>query len=93
MKIILIIFLFLSACNGEHKKITDEDIKKYFNDHKTSSSAYMIIKNSEIGGDANLAVIFGLMDNQRACEELIAPFNKDSTLSVIKGIYRCEKLN
>ena len=93
MKIILILILFLAGCNGEQKKITEEDIKKYFNTHKTSSTAFMLIKNSKVGGDASLAVIFGLMDNQKACEELIAPYNKDSTLSIIDGVYRCEKLN
>ena len=81
------------GCNGDQKKITEEDIKKYFNSHKTSSSAFMLIKNSKVGGDASLAVIFGLMDNQKACEELIAPYNKDPALSVIEGVYRCEKLN
>ncbi len=93
MKIILILILFLAGCNSEQKKITEEDIKNYFNNHKTSSSAFMIIKNSKVGGDASLAVIFGLMDNQKACEELIAPYNKDPALSIIDGVYRCEKLN
>ncbi len=93
MKILLILILFLVGCNGDHKKITEEDIKKYFNTHKTSSSAFMLIKNSKVGGDASLAVIFGLMDNQKACEELIAPYNRDPSLSIIDGVYRCEKLN
>jgi hypothetical protein len=93
MKIILILIFFLAGCNSEHKKINEEDIKNYFNNHKTSSSAFMIVKNSKVGGDASLAVIFGLMDNQKACEELIAPYNKDPSMSIIDGVYRCEKLN
>ena len=45
-----------------------------------------------LGDVAYLATIHGYPNNLSVCKELIAPYNKDSSKSVIAGEYYCEEL-
>jgi hypothetical protein len=50
------------------------------------------LKKRTLGGVAYLATIHGFPNNRSVCEEIIAPYNKDPSLSVIPGEYFCEEL-
>jgi protein involved in sex pheromone biosynthesis len=90
IKLICLCFI-VSGCSN--KQIEEKDIVEYFKTHKTTSSTYAIVKNSDVSGDNYLGVFFGLSDNFAACAEIIKPYNENPELSVISGTYRCERLN
>jgi hypothetical protein len=50
------------------------------------------IKKRSPAGVIHLITIHGFPTNMSVCEDLIAPYNKDPSLSVMGGEYFCEEL-
>jgi hypothetical protein len=51
------------------------------------------VKKRTLGGVADLATIHGFPNNRSVCEDMVAPYNKGASLSVIPGEYFCEELD
>ena len=72
------------------KKITQEQLKEYFSNHRVGSSPdYAVVKN----GDDYLFTVHGYGDDKTVCEEVIKPYNENPNLSIVKGTYECVRLN
>lgn len=97
MRLALLITM-LALCLGCSKatiksdaSISEDDLQKFFRKHKINNHSAVALKKHSIG-DSYLATIHGYPNNLSVCEELIAPYNKDSALSTIPGDYYCEVL-
>ena len=86
--ILMLLLVIIAGCSKE--STTQDDLKKYFSNHKIGSSPdYAIMKN----GTDYLATIHGYMDDQSVCLSIIKPLNEDPSLSVMPGTYTCVPLN
>jgi hypothetical protein len=72
--------------------VTTSEVEDFFRKHKVDGAHAVAMKKRSLGGVAYLATIHGWADNRPVCEEVIAPYNKDASLSVIPGEYFCEEL-
>lgn len=54
--------------------------------------AYALMKDGLAGRDW-LVTVHGLADNKTACEEMIAPYNADESMSTLPGRYICVEIN
>ena len=72
--------------------IASSDVEDLFRKHKVNGYPAVALKKRTLGSVAYLATIHGFPNNHSVCEELIAPYNKDASLSVIPGEYFCEEL-
>jgi hypothetical protein len=77
--------------------LTEEQLENFFKKHKIGKHHAVAIKRRFTapapGGTAYLATIHGYPNNLSVCEELIAPYNKDPSLSAIPGgYYYCDIL-
>lgn len=76
--------------------LTEDKLDELFRNHTVSGKHVVAIKrySPQLGTNSYLGTIHGYPNNLSVCEELIAPYNKDSSLSVIPGgKYYCEVLN
>jgi hypothetical protein len=71
--------------------ITSTDLERFFRRHKIENKHAVAIKKRSVG-EAYLATIHGYPNNLSVCEELIAPYNKTPSKSVVPGAYYCEEL-
>ena len=72
--------------------IASSDVEDFFRKHKVDGDHVVALKKRSLGSVSYLATIHGFPNNRSACEEVIAPYNKDASLSVIPGEYFCEEL-
>jgi hypothetical protein len=72
--------------------IASSDLEELFRKHKVEGYNAVALKKRSLGSVAYLATIHGFSNNRSVCEELITPYNKDPSLSVIPGEYFCEEL-
>lgn len=88
----------LSSCSDAEKEPRqsiasfDEQLAElYATKPQGSSRAYAVVKNG-IAVPAWLATIHGYVDNRAVCEQLIAAYNEDASMSVLAGDYTCRRL-
>jgi hypothetical protein len=72
--------------------IPSSEVEDFFRKHKVDGNRAVAMRKRSLGGVAYLATIHGYPDNLSVCEEVIAPYNKDASLSDIPGQYFCEEL-
>ena len=72
--------------------IASSDVEELFRKHKVDGRRAVALKKRSLGGVGYLATIHGFPNNRSVCEELIEPYNKDTSLSAIPGEYFCEEL-
>ena len=72
--------------------LSSSDVEKFFRGHKVDGYYAVAIKKRSPAGVIYPATVHGFPTNMSVCEDLIAPYNKDSSLSVLGGEYFCEEL-
>jgi hypothetical protein len=76
--------------------LSEEDLEDFFRRHTVSGNRAVAIKlrfSVPTAGTAYLATVHGYPNNRQVCEELIAPYNSDPSLTTIPGgRYFCEIL-
>ena len=73
--------------------LSSSDVETFFRGHKVDGYyAVALKKRSDIAGVIYLSTIHGFPTNMSVCEDIIAPYNKDPSLSAIEGEYFCEEL-
>jgi hypothetical protein len=99
--LIIITFGVVGYTSFNNKKIssgnlTEKELEVFFRNHTIANNHAAAIKllfTVPQPGVAYLGTIHGYSDNMSVCEELIAPYNEDSSLSTIPGgSYYCEIL-
>lgn len=86
----LVFSVTLGGCEQKAQDSDQNDVKAFFAKHKVGSSPdYAVMKN----GTDHLMTIHGYADDLATCMQLIEPYNRDSSLSVIPGAYSCVPLN
>lgn len=73
--------------------LTEDKLDGFFRNHTVSGKHVVAVKRSNSFGTSYLLTIHGYPDNLSVCEEIIAPYNEDPSLSVIPGKYYCEVLS
>lgn len=74
--------------------LTEDKLDEFFRSHTVSGKHVVAVKRSNSLGTSYLSTIHGYLNNLSVCEELIAPYNEDASLSVIPGSkYYCEMLS
>lgn len=73
--------------------ISPERLETFFRTHKVGRAHAVALKKRSLGDVSYLVTVHGYSNNLSVCEELIAPYNKNSSLSVIPGSYFCEELH
>ena len=76
----------------QRDSITSEELESFFRARKVDGNHVVALKKRSAGLVSYLATIHGFPDNLSVCEELVVPYNKDSSMSVIRGEYYCEEL-
>lgn len=66
-------------------------LENFFKKHKVEKNRAAALKKRSLG-DSYLATIHGYPNNLAVCEELIAPYNKSTSKSIVPGSYYCEEL-
>lgn len=102
MKKIIMVFAFLSLAGCEPilssggGNLTEEELDGFFRKHTISGNHAAAIKlrfTIPQPGTSYLGTIHGYPNNLAVCEELIAPYNEDPSLTTIPGsTYYCEVL-
>jgi len=98
MKKVLLItaLVMIAGCNQvtitTGDSISEAELEQFFKKHKVGRNHAVALKKKSVGGMSYLATIHGYPNNLSVCNELIAPYNKDASLSTIPGIYFCEEL-
>ena len=88
--LIALTFLVQAAWAADASEV---DLERYFKNHTVSGNRVAALKKRIIGNETSyLATIHGYPNNLAVCEELIAPYNIDSSKSVLPGTYFCELL-
>lgn len=72
--------------------ITESELEGFFTKHKVEGNVVAALKKRSAGVVSYLATIHGYRNNLSVCEELVAPYNKDASMSVMPGEYYCEEL-
>lgn len=75
--------------------LTEDKLDEFFRSHTVSGKPAVAIKKyltSPQSDSSYLGTIHGYPDNLSVCEELIAPYNEDPSLSIIPGKFYCEIL-
>ena len=86
----LVFSVTLVGCEWKAQDSDQNDVKAFFAKHKIGSSPdYAVMKN----GTDHLMTIHGYTDDLAVCMQLIEPYNRGSSLSVIPGGYSCVPLN
>lgn len=86
----LVFSVALAGCEWKAQDSNQNDVKAFFAKHKVGSSPdYAVMKN----GTDHLLTIHGYTDDLAVCMQIIEPYNRDASLSVIPGVYSCVPLN
>jgi hypothetical protein len=72
--------------------IPSSEVEDFFRKHKVDGNRAVAMRKRSLGVVSYFATIHGYPDNLSVCEEVIAPYNKDASLSDIPGQYFCEEL-
>ena len=72
--------------------VTEGELEQFFRTHRAAGNHAVALKKSSLGGAAYLATVHGYPNNLSVCNELISPYNEDSSLSTVPGSYFCEEL-
>jgi hypothetical protein len=92
----LIIAGWLNNRTSSQGNLSEESLETYFRNHTVEGNHAVAIKRSFTvprPGTAYLGTIHGYPNNLSVCQELIAPYNENPSLSVIpNGYYYCEIL-
>lgn len=80
----------ISVIRGD--SISEAELESFFRKHKVEGNRPVALKKRSIAGIAYLATVHGYPNNLSVCEELIAPYNDDTSLSVLPGDFFCEVL-
>jgi len=85
-----IMFVSLTGCEFKQKAVGQEAVKEFFAKNRVGSSPdYAVMKN----GNDHLLTIHGYGDDLAVCLQLIEPYNRDPSLSVVPGLFTCVPLN
>jgi hypothetical protein len=79
------------ACD-QVSNIASADLEDFFRHHKVDGDYVVAMKKRSLGTVSYFATIHGYPDNLSVCEAVIAPYNKNESLSAIPGEYFCEVL-
>ena len=74
------------------ESLAETDLEEFFRTHKVDGNYVAALKKRSAGVVAYLATIHGYPNNLSVCEELIVPYNRDASKSVMPGEYYCEVL-
>ena len=92
----LIRLMAVTRPGGTGADLTEEEVEDFFRRHTVSGNHAAAIKlrfTIPRPGTAYLGTIHGYPNNLQVCEELIEPYNKDPSLTIIPGSrYFCEVL-
>jgi hypothetical protein len=81
---------------GSGGDLSEDDLEHFFRSHTISGNEAVAIKlrfSVPVPGSAYLATVHGYPNNRQVCEDLIAPYNTDPSLTTIQGgRYFCEVL-
>ena len=83
-------FWIATAVPFSGSDLTEDKLDKFFRNHTVSGKYAVAIKKYSLGVTSYLGTIHGYPNNLSVCEELIAPYKEDASLSVIPGKYYCE---
>ena len=72
--------------------LSSSDVEEFFRGHKVDGYYAVAIKKRSPAGVIYLSTVHGFPTNMSVCEDLIVPYNKDPSLSVLGGEYFCEEL-
>lgn len=93
---LLIVSLFVIGCNDisfmANDIVTEDEVAQFFKTHKVAGNYAAALKKSSLGQVSYLATIHGYPNNLDVCNDLIAPYNENESLSTIPGYYFCEEL-
>lgn len=97
MKLILIITVIaisagcgpITVTSGE--SVTAAELEEFFRKHRVDGNPAVALKKRS-AVVSYLATVHGYPNNLSVCEQLIAPYNEDSSLSTVPGQYFCEEL-
>jgi hypothetical protein len=98
MKYLLLIsfFAIMTGCLPQFDtfgdSISNEELEAFFKKHKVDGNYAVAIKKRSLGSVSYLTTIHGYPNNLSVCEDLITPYNKDESMSVVSGKYYCEEL-
>jgi len=98
MKLIveLIIAGVLAGCGPvtitTSSSVSEEEFEQFLRKHRVGRSHAAALKKNSLGVVSYLATVHGYPNNLSVCNEIIAPYNKDASLSSIPGAYFCEEL-
>ena len=73
--------------------VTESELEDFFRKHKVDGNKAVALKKQFVGGESYLGTIHGYPTNLSVCEQLIAPYNEDPSLSSLPGTYYCEVLD
>lgn len=72
--------------------VTSSELERFFEKHRVEGYPAAALKKRSVGKVIYLATIHGYPDNLSVCNELVAPFNRNPSLSAVSGTYFCEEL-
>jgi hypothetical protein len=82
-------FLLAFGWGGD---LSSSDVEEFFRGHKVDGAYAVAMKKRSPAGVVYFGTIHGFPSNLSVCEEVLAPYNKDPSLSVLPGEYFCEEL-
>jgi hypothetical protein len=81
---------------GADGNLTEDEVEAYFRRHTVAGNRAVAVKlrfSVPEPGTAYLLTVHGYPNNRQVCEELIAPYNADPSMTTIPGgRYYCETL-
>lgn len=90
MIFVYLVIVSLVGCQSGQKEVGQGAVEEFFAKNRVGSSPdYAVMKN----GTDHLMKIHGFIDDREVCLQLIEPYNRDPSLSVLPGTYRCVPLN
>jgi hypothetical protein len=92
--LVIILAVVLIGCGkwGLSNSLTEDELEAFFLAHKINGKNVVALKKRCVGSVSYLATIHGYPDNLSVCAELIKPYNKSPSMSIVPGAYYCEEL-
>lgn len=72
--------------------VSEEELEQFFRKHKVGRNHAVAMKKNTLGGVSYFGTVHGYLNNLSVCNQVIAPYNEDVSLSAIPGTYFCEEL-
>ena len=86
------VLAFAGSAAWTSSSLTDADLEAFFRGRTVDGHYAAALKKRSVGGAAYLATVHGYPDNLSVCEQLIEPYNKEASKSILPGEYYCEAL-